>query len=207
MARKFVICSDGTGQTYGPHKSNVARLFKVLNLADRDQQVGCYHPGVGTIPDQATQDELSAAQKKQIPIPQRQSTKLDRWKGSLFGDGLVENVNAMYNVLVENYAEGDQIFMFGFSRGAFTVRVLAGLLSRCGLLLPKHRDRFWEAFKLYEPHNEDYANVNEFKRCYARPDSDKIEVEFLGIWAQSNPMAICRLIVCHTRDTTLSSNM
>lgn len=87
----------------------------------------------------------------------------------------------MYNVLLDNYSDDAKMFMFGFSRGAFTVRVLAGLLYRCGLLVPEHRLRFWEAFKLYEPHNENYANVSEFRRRYARPDSDKTMVEFLGL--------------------------
>ncbi|MGH8650746.1 MAG: phospholipase effector Tle1 domain-containing protein [Gammaproteobacteria bacterium] len=75
-----------------------------------------------------------------------------------------------------------------FSRGAFTVRVLAGLLFRCGLLLPKHRDRHSQAFKLYEPHFEKLkpdeltklrADIDKFRRSYSRPCK---ETSFLGIW-------------------------
>ena len=94
----------------------------------------------------------------------------------------------MYQVLVDRYAEGDRIFLFGFSRGAFTIRVLAGLLFRCGLLLPEHRDQYSKAFKLYEPHFEGLkpealgrlcADIDKFKSSFCRPCN---EIFFLGIW-------------------------
>jgi uncharacterized protein (DUF2235 family) len=56
MAKKIAICSDGTGQD-GLKKTNVVRLFTVLDLRDPENQIACYHPGVGTIPD----PEVSAA--------------------------------------------------------------------------------------------------------------------------------------------------
>src|SRR5213592_3423870 len=61
---------------------------------------------------------------------------LDRLSGGLFGAGLSQNVRSGYRWLMEHYNHGDEIFIFGFSRGAFTARSLAGLIARCGLLKP-----------------------------------------------------------------------
>jgi uncharacterized protein (DUF2235 family) len=204
MPRQFVICSDGTGQTYGPHKSNVARLFKLLDLDhEKKQQIGCYSPGVGTIPDQATQDEIKEAQPDQILLPQNETTKLESLKGLMVGDGLKENIHNLYSALAANYVEGDQIFMFGFSRGAFTVRALAGLLRRCGLVHPKYTDKehFEEAYSLYEPHEEDVRAVDSFK---SRCESRQIEVEFLGLWDTVKSYGYMRPVsLPHTRYNTI----
>lgn len=56
--------------------------------------------------------------------------------GGLFGKGLDENIRLAYEWLVENYTDGDEIFIFGFSRGAYTARSLAGLVTRLGILKP-----------------------------------------------------------------------
>jgi uncharacterized protein (DUF2235 family) len=207
MPRNFVICSDGTGQKYGPVKSNVARLFKLLDLdKDSKQQVGCYIAGVGTIPDK-TQKEIEAAQPNRIHIPESTPTTFSRWKGLMVGEGLKENLYNLYSALVANYAEGDKLFMFGFSRGAFTVRALAGLLCRCGLIERKYnsKETFDEAFLLYEPHDEDVSAVEKFKR---RCESRKVEVEFLGLWdtvksyGYKNPISLP-----HTRYNTIVKNV
>ena len=97
MARNFVICSDGTGQKYGPIKSNVARLFKVLDLTDRGQKIGCYDAGLGTFPDRETIDAIAMAQPNLIQISSKQSkpTQLAILKEQLFGNGLIENVRQM----------------------------------------------------------------------------------------------------------------
>src|SRR6185369_12332879 len=102
---------------------------------ERKQQVGCYSPGVGTGADQKTQDEIKAAQPHQIFLPEIKPNLITCSMGTLFGYGLKKNIHYLYDALVDNYEKDDQIFMFGFSRGAFTVRALAGLLRRCGLLL------------------------------------------------------------------------
>jgi uncharacterized protein (DUF2235 family) len=192
MAKNIVICSDGTGQD-GLKPTNVSRLFAMLDLGDPERQIACYDPGVGTVPG----PELSAAVSRRDPgvvrvpatePPAGASRHLRRWAGLAVGYGLFQNVKEMYEVLVDHYREDDRIFLIGFSRGAFTVRVLAGLLFRCGVLLPEHRHRYARAFELYEPHYEalgpDAAtklrlDVDEFRRSYARPCR---EIAFLGLW-------------------------
>src|SRR5215471_18498475 len=129
MSKKIVICADGTGQD-DLKRTNVFRLYSMLNLSDAKSQIGCYHAGVGTVPH----PEVSTARTDpgvvnlcadSSPFGLRH---VRRWAGLAVGYGLFQNVKDLYNVLIDHYADGDQLFLFGFSRGAFTVRVLAGLL-------------------------------------------------------------------------------
>jgi hypothetical protein len=71
----------------------------------------------------------------------------------MFGAGLSNNVREGYRWLMQNYNEGDEIFLFGFSRGAFTARSLAGLIARCGLLKPEAPMGFWDVFERYQRGN------------------------------------------------------
>jgi uncharacterized protein (DUF2235 family) len=189
MSKKIIICADGTGQDDLKH-TNVSRLYSILNLSDAKSQIGCYHAGVGTIPH----PEVSIARTDpgvvnlcvdSSPFGLRH---VRRWADLAVGYGLFQNVKDLYNVLIDHYADGDQLFLFGFSRGAFTVRVLAGLLCRCGLLLPEHRECYSKAFWLYKPHFEALnpdelakrqAAIDKFKSKYSRALE---EISFLGIW-------------------------
>jgi uncharacterized protein (DUF2235 family) len=193
MGKNIVICADGTGQTDDrDNPSNVARLCFLLDVKDREQQICSYDPGVGTVPG----PEVSALISPVDRCGKRTgSVWLPRWvkatAGLAVGYGLKKNVEEMYSYLAENFADGDRIYLFGFSRGAFSVRVVAGLLSRCGLLLPGNLKYFQKAFELYEPHYEIYKNepakldklkreIAAFKAKYARPE--QCQVHFLGIW-------------------------
>ena len=81
-----------------------------LIVAERSGQLLFYEPGVGTSPD-------------------------ERVVGGAFGYGLSHNVRSCYRFLAESYEPGDNLFLFGFSRGAYTARSLAGLVRNCGILL------------------------------------------------------------------------
>src|SRR6266436_335121 len=110
--KNIVICCDGTNNKLEGDLTNVVRLFDVVVKDER--QVAFYDPGVGTM---ASPDEKTWLGK--------------RWsllKGLAFGAGLDENVMDAYRYLMGAYKDGDRVFLFGFSRGAFTVRVLAGML-------------------------------------------------------------------------------
>ncbi len=113
MARNIVICSDGTGNTANKNRgTNVFKLFEMVDLHDPDQeQITLYDDGVGT-----------AAFKPLALL------------GGAFGWGLSRNVRQLYAALARVYRPGDHIYLFGFSRGAFTVRTLAGLITRIGIL-------------------------------------------------------------------------
>ena len=140
MPKNIVICSDGTGNSdTGTVPSNVKRLFDLLAL-DPDRQVSIYDPGVGTDPRRP--DESPAGY----------------WRQHLaelcFGAGIATNLLELYTYLVDRYQPGDRVYLFGFSRGAFTVRALAGLVHVCGLLRHDQIRRTSEAVQLYEGSEE-----------------------------------------------------
>ena len=68
----------------------------------------------------------------------------------MVGSGLDENVCEAYNFLVTNYNEGDEVFFFGFSRGAYTVRAAAGLVCNVGICKPTGMPQFWEMYAMYK---------------------------------------------------------
>lgn len=117
--KNIVICSDGTGQSYSGAESNVLRLY-ALALKDPSRQIGCYDPGVGTLPLPSGRTRIGRALRHDAELA--------------LGSGVMQNVMELYGYLMRYYEPDDRIFLFGFSRGAFTVRALAGMLHVCGLL-------------------------------------------------------------------------
>lgn len=100
---------------------------------------------------------LMLAERGLDGVPQRQfydsgvgTAWYDRISGGAFGSGLSENVRSAYRWLMENYDDGDEIFLFGFSRGAFTARSLAGLIARCGILSPDAPLSFLQVYERYQ---------------------------------------------------------
>src|SRR5919106_2531604 len=105
MGKNIILCSDGTGNSGGKGRgTNVWRLYKALDVSDPSTQIAFYDDGVGS-----------------------EDFRLFRIMGVAFGWGLARNVRQLYTFLVRHYHPGDDIFLFGFSRGAFTVRSLAGM--------------------------------------------------------------------------------
>lgn len=112
MGKNIILCSDGTGNTAIKDRgTNVFKLFEAIDLSPEFNQKAYYDDGVGT-----------------------ESFKLFKLLGGAFGLGLSRNVRHLYMNLVRVYEPGDNIYLFGFSRGAFTVRTLAGFISHCGIL-------------------------------------------------------------------------
>ena len=192
--RNIVICSDGTGNTFDKSVSNVTRLMRLLALNDRTQQVVVYDQGIGT-----NAKRLAAVEHYRESIPDKASLVVlegtRKWRfdpagwpvrlfGLVGGYGLKANVREMYRELSHLVAEpDDQVFLFGFSRGAFTVRALAGLLYRCGLPsngIVNFEARFEEAWRLYQPHHEDERAVAIFRSSHAMRED--CVIHFLGLW-------------------------
>ena len=107
----------------------------------------------------------------------------DRFSGGAFGMGISSNIQGLYLFLVQNYRPGDQLFLFGYSRGAYTVRSVAGLIRNCGILRPQSADRYTEAYALYRDRTPDsHPNAPQaqaFREAYSWPDSP---IEFIGVW-------------------------
>ena len=193
MARNIVICSDGTGNTFDAGISNVTRLIRLLALDDHRKQVVAYDQGIGTnasrlndvkafartIPDHDALEILPAARR----IWFSPTGVVARGLGLAFGYGLEANVAETYEAVSRLYkGPDDRIFLFGFSRGAFTVRALAGLMYRCGL---PPRDTvdvgkfFAEAWRLYQPHREYETELSAFHNRCGKRDAP---IHFMGLW-------------------------
>ena len=159
-----VLCCDGTGNKLDVATSNVVRLYSVAIRETPKEQVVYYHPGIGTMPAKAA-----------LTSGSRWATKL---AGSAAGYGLLDDVADLYAYLMQTLREGDTIFIFGFSRGAFTARVLAGLIHRCGVLQPHLTSLIPYALDLYRPHEPLDDVVAKFVRLFSR----RWRVHFLGLW-------------------------
>ena len=124
--KRLALFFDGTWNE-PPDHTNVRRLRLMLAEHGEDglEQRAFYNAGVGT-------------------------RWYDRWSGGLIGSGLSENVRDGYRWLIENYDEGDEIYLFGFSRGAFTARSLAGIIARYGLLRADAPISFAQLFERYQ---------------------------------------------------------
>lgn len=148
MPRNLIICCDGTNNSPKSPPTNVRHLSQLADIADVSRQRVFYDVGVGVESDPGMRTRIGAA--------------FSRWSGSAFGTGLVENVAQAYRELIGSYAEGDRVFLFGFSRGAYTVRVIAGLLHNYGLLRSENEaDAAYvvKAFQdLYPPKGSGFVN-------------------------------------------------
>ncbi|WP_078947662.1 DUF2235 domain-containing protein [Streptomyces griseus] len=123
MARKIVICLDGTGNQVGAgHPTNVVRLYEMLRADDPAQQLLYYDPGVGT---------MSAATARGPA-----GRWFSRMSGLAFGTGMKTNLAEAYTFLMGHWQPGDEVYVFGFSRGAYTARALVGMLNKPGLMRP-----------------------------------------------------------------------
>ena len=105
MSRKLIICLDGTGNEVEKNESNILRLYKCLK--HDENQLIYYEPGVGTLSTR--------------PFARTLFAKTRLVMGLAFGLGLHANVLHAYSFLCENYREGDKLYFFGYSRGAYTV--------------------------------------------------------------------------------------
>lgn len=161
MGKNIIICCDGTGNQFGEQNSNVVKLYRILKK-DIHSQIAFYDPGVGTMSDPDLHTPFSK--------------KISKLSGLAFGCGLKRNVEEAYSYLMENYQADDKIFLFGFSRGAYTVRVLAGFIHMCGLLEKGCQNLIPYAYRLFKHAN--FKVARKFKETYAR----NCKINFMGIW-------------------------
>lgn len=132
--RNLVILLDGTGNELGRNLSNVLKLYRLTEKGEK--QLVFYNPGVGTI---GRTNPWRRLRQKAWGI-----------LGLATGYGLDENVLSAHKFLVQNWREGDQIYLFGFSRGAWTARVLAGFIHLVGLLRPEQLNMCDSALGAYK---------------------------------------------------------
>jgi uncharacterized protein (DUF2235 family) len=117
--RNLVICCDGTANEFATERTNVSKLVFCVDQ-NEDRQLVYYHPGLGTM---APPGALT-----------RTAQEVTRALGLMVGYGLPSDVAAIYTFLINTYRDGDRLFLFGFSRGAYVVRAVASLIYAYGLI-------------------------------------------------------------------------
>lgn len=161
--KRLVLCCDGTwGSPVAEHVSNIEKLARAVRagvLPDGTQQVVCSLGGVGA-----------------------RGYRVDQVLGGAFGYGLTRNVVDGYRFLALNYEPGDEIWVFGYSRGAYTARSVVGMVSAVGLLTPEAlvTDRLGAAERAYRDRSpQRSARQAAFRRLHSR---DGVRVTFLGVF-------------------------
>jgi uncharacterized protein (DUF2235 family) len=164
--KRLVLSFDGTWNTPGNEsdkdsntETNVCRLHKAVLAEDANgiRQIAWYDQGVGT-------------------------DWYNRLAGGVAGVGLSRNIRQGYRCLAEHYDNGDEIFLFGFSRGAYTARSLAGLIRNCGILKNPDDALIHEAYQIYRTRGDgpDSEQAKAFSREFSHPGN--VEIKCLGVW-------------------------
>ncbi|MGB0562013.1 MAG: DUF2235 domain-containing protein [Spirulinaceae cyanobacterium] len=157
--KRLIVCCDGTWQKLeSPYPTNVVKIAQAIQPLD-DQgipQIVFYDQGIGT------------------------DDKLDKLFGGAFGWGIDRNIQDGYQFLSLNYQPGDEVYLFGFSRGAYTVRSLAGLIYNSGLVSRRYIRKTPKAYHLYRElgGRQENSQLVAFREKY----SDRIPITLLGCW-------------------------
>ena len=177
MSRQLIICCDGTNNnlTGGARDTNVTQLCDLL-APDANDQLLYYDPGVGNpgeLPGASLTDNLSRL--------------YERLHGLAFGKGVYENIAEAYLFLMRHYRPGDQIFLFGFSRGAFTARSIGGLVTQFGLLRPEMEGLVPTLLHTYfsdrERGGKKYTAIrDQISRLFTSEQTRATPVWFVGVW-------------------------
>lgn len=180
--RRLVFCFDGSWNKLDTkkHPTNVVLVAESVLPVDSEgvDQIVYYDEGVGTAPNET-------------------------FRGGAFGKGLKLNIREAYRFLIFNYQAGDEIFVFGFSRGAFTARSFIGFLRCAGILSVNDANQISEAWELYQRHavraDDDPEEILEFRAKYCpaiciseserewraanrHPDGAILRVRYCGVW-------------------------
>ncbi|KAI0269949.1 hypothetical protein BC834DRAFT_967664 [Gloeopeniophorella convolvens] len=174
--RTLVLCFDGTTNAYGDQNTNVVKLYSLLTKDRVDEQL-CYYQasplqrkaglgaGIGTYFKPGAVSPL-------FRLVARVLDEAIAWY-------LSTHVMDGYRFLMQNYKAGDKVCLFGFSRGAYTARALAGMLHKVGLLSKDNPEQVPFAYKLYKSFDPERVKIAEgFKRSFCRD----VPIEFLGVW-------------------------
>ncbi len=184
LNKRIVICCDGTWNKPDSKPTNVVKMARgIMPYVNRHHQVVFYDQGVGT------------------------QGLFDKYIGGAFGLGVSKNILDAYRFIVHNYHPGDEIFCFGFSRGAYTVRALGGLLHTIGLIPKNELDTLSQAYSFYRTHPK--KRDHDVYTNNLRPN-----IAMIGVWdtvgALGSPTPLFRKITNRWIgffDTTLSEHV
>ncbi len=196
MPKKLVIFCDGTWNEPIERGTNVLRMLQATEGADAqgNPQIVHYIAGVGT-------------------------RRGEKFEGAAFGLGISENIKDAYAFIVSNFEVGDEIYLFGFSRGAYTARSIAGLIHNLSVLKRFNLRLVTEAYNHYKDKSPDWrpsgALAAQFTSDYCHPWP--VKIRFLGVWDTVGALGapygevlgyvVDRLFHCSFHDVTLSSSV
>jgi uncharacterized protein (DUF2235 family) len=165
MGKKIIFCADGTWDGTASN-TNVYKIYKAALIGST--QIAFYDDGVGS-----------------------DGTPLEKLFGGAFGEGLFQKIKDGYSKISQVYQEGDEIFIFGFSRGAFTARSLAGMIATCGLPTGNFDDGMVEAvFNAYRNPGDRTAILNGLTK-YTLFDA---KITMVGVWDTVGSLGIPALL-------------
>ncbi|MCX6251016.1 MAG: DUF2235 domain-containing protein [Bacteroidetes bacterium] len=199
MKRISIFC-DGTWNTPDKEEdgkycqTNVVKMANALRPVSLDgkEQLLYYDTGIGT-----------------------DGSWLDKVFDGATGTGISEKILQAYRFIINNYEKGDELFFFGFSRGAFTVRSLSGLIRNSGILKVENSDKVARAYAIYRSRRTQYhpreIESTLFRKTYAVEETTRIK--FIGVWdtvgALGNPLFLNGIVSRRNQfhDTDLSSRV
>lgn len=162
--RKFALFFDGTWNDQ-KDDTNVWALKELVLCGDGSEQVCYYEEGVG-------------------------NRFMEKLRGGAFGFGISRNIQDGYEWLGTNYKGAEEVYVFGFSRGAYTARSLVGLIRKCGILKQPSKENVTAAYEIYRDKtvDPDSAKANAFRAANSWPTWDKdlspngTRIKFIGVW-------------------------
>lgn len=166
--KKIIVCCDGTWNKPGnldrgvEVKTNVQKIYLAISQeSDQNKQVKYYGQGVGT-----------------------GFTVNNHLFGGSFGVDIDSHIQDAYKFIMWNYEPGDKIFLFGFSRGAYTVRSLSGLIRNCGVIKPEFLSLVNEAYHLYRDRSTLTSPESDLIKAFKKSYSTEAEtrIRFIGVW-------------------------
>lgn len=166
--KRIVVCCDGTWNKPDSvdrgHRveTNVVKMYKAVDTESvPGLQIKFYGPGVGT-----------------------RFAITDQLLGGGTGMGIDRNIQDAYKFIMWSYQPGDQLYLFGFSRGAYTIRSLGGLIRNCGILRPEYLNLVGEAYQLYRDRtiltHPDSDHMRSFRKTYSI--EVETQIKFMGVW-------------------------
>ena len=186
MTRRLVVFADGTWNTPTDEdegqlvSTNVAKMYEAVRrrpvASDDTHQIPFYHPGVGVKPNFFEKGVEKVASLLHIHTANRTILQ------GVTGDGIDDNIKDCYRWLVQQYVPGDDIFLFGFSRGAYTVRSLAGFIRNSGLIKSDDKALLEEAFRLYRDRSKDTSPTSDVAADFRKATSYEPRIHFIGVW-------------------------
>lgn len=169
--KRIIICADGTwnrpeGETYKDDPTNVIQFARGIAPTDEQgrKQVVFYDWGIGSYHAKVA--------------------------GGATGSGLDKNIKDGYRFLVHNYEPGDEIYLFGFSRGAYTVRSLSGFINKCGILKTSKAPDIDKAFDFYKRKSIVPSSTEALAYRSNNSVEPKTYVHFIGVWDTVGAMGL-----------------